>query len=376
MTCFNISIDRIIVPPGYREVDTLEPYIRSMRDVGLLAPIVVTPQGEQYRLVCGHRRLQAAKAVGSTHIPAVIRSFDRLHAELARIDEKLIRQELPALERAEQLHRRKEIYEQLHPEAAWQAGPGRGHHEKPRNDFTPFAEAMAAQMGCTPRTIQQDVQIATQLSQPVKRAIRALPIADRKADLLRLSRLPPEGQAAIVRELTARGVTTLARARRALAAKRPVRVTAPTPPQAPAIPTPGLATGDGPLDGHDRQTLVSLLVGRLKEVAVLAHGQIGGRPAVTMLAVRLAAMPWPELVLIAGCLTGTPEAAAAAWMTAVCDDPNADVAIIEDEAGDGSLADGSTAALPGDEDQRLSSPSVPWPALSVDDVTPTSPGAE
>ena len=192
--CVNIPIDRIIVPPGYREVDNIEPYIRSMRNVGLLAPIVVTPEGEKYRLVFGHGRLQAAKALGCTHIPAIIRDFDALHAELASIDENLIRQELPVLERAEQLRRRKTIYEALHPEAKGQAGPGRGHHENRRKDFASFAEEMAAQMGCTPRTIQQDVQIATQLSEPVKAAIRSLPIADRKADLLRLSRLPPRAK--------------------------------------------------------------------------------------------------------------------------------------------------------------------------------------
>lgn len=231
---------------------------------------------------------------------------------------------------------------------------------------------MAAQMGCTPRTIQQDVQIATQLSEPVKAALGSLPIADRKADLLRLSRLSPEGQAAIVQELTSGRVTTFEGARRSRAAKRPAPARIPATPQSSETQTPGVTTGDGPLNGHDRQTLVSLLVGRLKEVAVIAHGQIGGRPAVTVLAARLAAMPWPELALIAGCLTGTPEEAAAAWMAAVRGDTDADAAIMEDDPGDGSLADGPTAALPMDEDQRLSSPSLPWPGSSLDGVTPTT----
>ena len=122
----------------------------------------------------------------------------------------------------------------------------------------------------------------------------------------------------MVQELTAPGVTTLARARRALAAKSPAPVAAPATPQAPEIPTLAMATGDGPLDGHDRQTLVSLLVGRLKEAAVIAHGQIGGRPAVTVLAGRLAAMPWPELALLTCCITGTLEEAFRTWMAAVC----------------------------------------------------------
>ena len=319
---------------------------------------------EEYLLVFGNGQLQAAKALGCMHIPAIIRDFDPLHAELARIDENLIRQELPVLDRAEQLRRRKAIYEALHPETRGQAGPGRGHHEKRRKDFAPFAEEMAAQMGCAPRAIQQDVQIAMQLGEPVKAAIRPFPIANRKADLLRLSRLPPEGQAAIVQTLTSGRVMTFEGARRALAAKKPAT------PQAPETQTPGVTTGDWPLNGHDRHTLPSLLVGRLKEVAVIANGQIGGLPAAMVLAARLAAMPWPELALLAGWLTGTPEEAAAAWMTAVCGDTDADAAIVEDDAGDGSLADGPKAAPPVDEDQSLPSPSLPWPAPSLDGVTP------
>lgn len=82
------------------------------------------------------------------------------------------------------------------------------------------------------------------------------------------------------------------------------------------------------------------------------------------------------MALIAGCLTGTPEDAAAAWLTAVCGDPNADEAIMEDDVGVHSLSDGPTAAPPADEDQRFSSPSVPSPAPSPDALTSTTPGAD
>jgi hypothetical protein len=59
-------------------------------------------------------------------------------------------------------------------------------------------------------------------------------------------------------------------------------------------------------------------------------------------------------------------------MTAVCGDPDADEAIMEADVGDGSLVDSPEAVLPVDEAQRLPSPSLPWPAPSLDGVIPTT----
>ena len=70
----------------------------------------------------------AARRLGWQSIPARIAPLDALRAELAEIDENLIRQELTALEEAEHLQRRVEILEALGERA--QASPG-------TNQYTP-----------------------------------------------------------------------------------------------------------------------------------------------------------------------------------------------------------------------------------------------
>ena len=176
----NIPVDQITVPPDHRDVRHLDPYLDSLHEVPLLQPVLVTRDGLGYRLVAVVHRLEAAKVLEWREISAIILALGDLHAELATIDENLIRQELTVLERAESLHSRKQIYEQLHPETATRGGPGRGHRGKRRNDFASFAKAMAGPMGYTARTVQQEVEIATKLSDAVKHMIRPRPIADRK----------------------------------------------------------------------------------------------------------------------------------------------------------------------------------------------------
>jgi ParB family transcriptional regulator, chromosome partitioning protein len=162
--------------------------------------------------------------------------MDDLHAELATIDENLERQELTVLERGEQYCRRKEIYEALHPETKHGKGPGRGNREKKRNEFTSFAADTASKLGRSPRTIQQEVQIATNLSDRVKEKIRTLPIAGKKSDLLLLARLPQETQEEIAHQLASGGAKSLREAQRALNAN----AGAPDPP-------PGMRRSPPPL---------------------------------------------------------------------------------------------------------------------------------
>jgi ParB family chromosome partitioning protein len=198
-----IPIGDINIPDGQRELGDLDGLIGSIQMLGLLEPILVIHDGAHYRLIAGWRRYNACKRLGWPTIEANILEMDDLHAELATIDENIVRQELTALERSEQLSRRKEIYEALHPETKRREGPGRGHKEKKRKEFDSFVNDTASKTGRNPRTVQQDVQIDRKLSSGVKEKIRTLPIADKKSDLLLLARLPQETQEAIADQLVA-----------------------------------------------------------------------------------------------------------------------------------------------------------------------------
>jgi len=114
------------------------------------------------------RRLEACKRLGWTEIEATVMPLDALNAELAEIDENLIRAELTVLERAEQLARRKEIYEALHPEAR-RGGDRRSEDFKTKQfRFETFATNTAAKTGLSPRTVQHEVQIATRIAPDVR----------------------------------------------------------------------------------------------------------------------------------------------------------------------------------------------------------------
>jgi ParB family chromosome partitioning protein len=312
-----IPLEAIDVPAGQRELGNLDGLMDSIQTVGLLNAIRVIPDGFKYRVIAGVRRYLAYKRLGWPTIPAIIEEMDDLHAELATIDENLIRQELTALEHAEQLARRKEIYEVLHPETKQGKGPGRGHREKKRNNFASFADDTASKTGYHPRTIQQAVQIATDLSDGVRERIRALPIAHKTHDLLRLSRLPQKTQVAIAHQLASGSAKSLLEAQRALNEdaedRQSTSTRRPSPPVQTSAPRP---TGWEPAR-EDRRTLLQTVIEHFQQSSAIIEAQIAGRPAADVMAERLAALPRPEVVLLAGLLTGPLHVAAEDWVAAV-----------------------------------------------------------
>jgi ParB family transcriptional regulator, chromosome partitioning protein len=120
-----IPIEKIAVPSTrHRTERPFDELQRSIAAIGLLNPIVVTPERT---LVAGLHRLRACAALGWKEIPATVVPLSAIDAELAEIDENLCRTELTVLERAEHLARRKALYVARHPETRVGAkGGGRG----------------------------------------------------------------------------------------------------------------------------------------------------------------------------------------------------------------------------------------------------------
>lgn len=80
--------------------DELENLADSIRVHGILQPLIVTQVGLRYELIAGERRLRAAKLVGLSEIPIIVRSFDEQQKlELALI-ENIQRAELNPIELA------------------------------------------------------------------------------------------------------------------------------------------------------------------------------------------------------------------------------------------------------------------------------------
>ena len=104
-TTLEIPITRIRPNPhqprkrfGAEELASLT---ESIREHGVLQPILVSETVDGYQLVAGERRLRAAQAAGLERVPAVIRQLaDREQIELALV-ENLQREDLDPLETAE-----------------------------------------------------------------------------------------------------------------------------------------------------------------------------------------------------------------------------------------------------------------------------------
>jgi ParB family chromosome partitioning protein len=81
--------------------DALGALAASIREVGVLQPIVVRPGETGYELVAGERRLRAAKLAGLATIPAVVRPTDDAEGLREALIENIHREDLGPLELAE-----------------------------------------------------------------------------------------------------------------------------------------------------------------------------------------------------------------------------------------------------------------------------------
>jgi ParB family transcriptional regulator, chromosome partitioning protein len=88
-------------PRKYFDDDKLEELVTSIRDNGVLQPVVVQKSESGYELVVGERRWRASKKVGLKKIPAVIRDVTDAQALELAIIENIHRQDLNPIEEAE-----------------------------------------------------------------------------------------------------------------------------------------------------------------------------------------------------------------------------------------------------------------------------------
>jgi ParB family chromosome partitioning protein len=126
-----IPIDDITANPQQPrsrfEEEPLEGLAESIRQVGVLQPIVVR-EGDgpgSYRLVAGERRWRAARLVGLTEIPAIIRHGDDESGLTEALVENLQREDLTPLEEAAAYRQLMEDFGMTHEAIAQRVGKSR-----------------------------------------------------------------------------------------------------------------------------------------------------------------------------------------------------------------------------------------------------------
>ncbi len=277
-TLDDIHVEQRLRPLNQAKVMEL---FNSIIDVGLMHPITVRVVdsmiigGIEERsvpvLVAGHHRLEALRKVGEKMIVCNVIADGDLRAELAEIDENLIRSNLTPAEEASHMARRKEIYEEMHPEAAL-GGVGRGQ-KKVRQNGEPskpdrFTKSTASATGRSERSVQRSSHVGSKLGPELLSKVVGTSL-DKQSELDALVKATPEKRLELVTKAQA-GETVTAKP---LPAPKP-----PEPPPEPprSLPEPPLDEGPildrikaliGSITPHGREQLLFWLKGNLSKAA-------------------------------------------------------------------------------------------------------------
>jgi len=80
--------------------DALAELADSVKQFGIIQPILVQPKGDYYEIIAGERRWRAAKIAGLKEIPVVIKEFTELEAVEIALIENIQRENLNPIEEA------------------------------------------------------------------------------------------------------------------------------------------------------------------------------------------------------------------------------------------------------------------------------------
>lgn len=85
-----------------REFDeeALQALAESMKEAGVLQPLLVIERGGRYQIVAGERRFRAARLAGLTSVPCIVRDFTPQEQMEAALIENIQREDLNAIEEA------------------------------------------------------------------------------------------------------------------------------------------------------------------------------------------------------------------------------------------------------------------------------------
>jgi ParB family chromosome partitioning protein len=126
-----IPADQVIPTPhqprGEMDDQSLEELAESIREHGILQPLIVSPQPgtNQFVLIAGERRLRAARIAGLAQVPVIIRqASDQERLELALI-ENIQRADLTPLETAEAFQLLSDEFGLRHGDIAVRVGKSR-----------------------------------------------------------------------------------------------------------------------------------------------------------------------------------------------------------------------------------------------------------
>ena len=166
-------------PRQHFDAGALEELAASIREHGIIQPLVLTEDGERYRIIAGERRWRAAKVAKLKQVPALVRSAQELEQLELAIIENVQRVDLSALEQATSIER-------LHQQFS-----------------TPY-EQIAKRLGKAHSTVVNIVRLL-QLPEAAKVALAEGKISEGHARQILALKNAPESQTELLKLIVANG---------------------------------------------------------------------------------------------------------------------------------------------------------------------------
>jgi len=174
------KISEIILNDNRRKVNLqkVKELAESIKQLGLINPITVNTNNV---LIAGNHRLEAFKLLGKDEIEVTVLDLNNLLAELAEIDENLVRNELHWTDADKQIARRKVIYLELYPET------GVGNNVKTqilRSNTKSFVQDTADKTNQSKRTIEQTVKRGNEITEEEAEVLKTIDAPKSYGDIL------------------------------------------------------------------------------------------------------------------------------------------------------------------------------------------------
>ena len=124
-----VAVDRITTSPFQprRTFDEtkIDELASSIRNQGIIQPLIVRPKNDGFELIAGERRWRAAMRAGLSHVPVVVRDASDHEAMQIALVENLQREDLNSIEEANGYRRLQEEFHWSQEEMAEKVGKSR-----------------------------------------------------------------------------------------------------------------------------------------------------------------------------------------------------------------------------------------------------------
>lgn len=175
-----ITLDSLVANPDqprqHFDETALEQLAASIKQYGIIQPLVVSPKGAgKYAIIAGERRFRAAKLAGLAKVPAVVRTSKELEQLEIAIVENVQRVDLSPLEQAVSIER-------LHQQ------------------FNMTYESIAERLGKAPSTVNNIVRLL-QLPEQARAALHERKISEGHARAILALKDNPEKQLELLNQI-------------------------------------------------------------------------------------------------------------------------------------------------------------------------------